>query len=122
MGGEGCADYDDVVGLVTDGAGTNGNQAPPTVEEGTAGYVLLPECGTALSWSQADKPSRGPPIDSQNAFAHATAISSLTCLRIYSVHARDPPLSALHSKVNEPPCLDVGDVVHGQAGHLDRSG
>ena len=37
------ADYDDVVGLVTDGTGANDNQAPPRVEEGTASYVLLAE-------------------------------------------------------------------------------
>ena len=43
------ADYDDVVGLVTDGAGANDNQASPRVEEGTAGYVLLAEWGPAPS-------------------------------------------------------------------------
>ena len=41
------ADYDDVVGLVTDGAGANDNQALPRVEEGRARYVLLAEWAPA---------------------------------------------------------------------------
>ena len=102
------ADYDDVVGLVTDGAGANDNQALPRVEEGRARYVLLAEWGPAPRWSPADQPSRGPPIDSQDAFAHVPAISSLTSLRIGDVHARDPPLSGLHPELNEPFCFDLG--------------
>ena len=102
------ADYDDVVGLVTDGAGANDNQAPPRVEEGRARYVLLAEWAAAPSWSPADQPPRGPPLDSQNAFAHVPAISSLTSLRIGDVHARDPPLSGLHPELNEPFCFDLG--------------
>jgi len=89
------ADYDDVVGLVTDGTGANDDQAPPRVEELAARYVLLAEWKAAPSWCAADPPPRGPPVDSENAFRHAPAVSSLTCLQICCVHARDPPLSGL---------------------------
>jgi len=101
------ADYDDVVGLVTDGAGVNNCQAQPTVGEGTARYVLHGEWSTAPSWSPTDQLSRGPPIDSQRAFARAQVVSSFASLRICDVPAPDQSRSGLYPDLNESPCLDV---------------
>ncbi len=60
------ADYDEVVGLVTDGTGASSSPVPARVEQCPVGSVLLPEWGPAPCWSLGAQMSRGPPVGTRD--------------------------------------------------------
>ena len=61
------ADYDDVVGLATDGTGASNRQAPPRVEQGPVASALLREPGPTPDSSLRTDMTRGPPVEARDA-------------------------------------------------------
>jgi hypothetical protein len=57
------ADYDDVVGLLTDGTGASSGQGPALVEQGPVAYMPLPEPSPVLKRMLRARKSRGPPVE-----------------------------------------------------------
>src|SRR5262249_38651680 len=55
-------DYADVVGVVTDGTGASGSEAPAGVGRNPAAFVQLSEPGLAPYGTQGAQMSRGPPV------------------------------------------------------------
>ena len=60
------ADYDDVVGLVTDGTGVSSGQAPARVPHGAVARVLVVKPGPTLDRTLPARMSRGPPVDARD--------------------------------------------------------
>jgi hypothetical protein len=57
------ADYDDVVGLVTDGTGASSSQAPARVERGPVAFEPLWEPGPSPDSVLRTEMTRGPPVE-----------------------------------------------------------
>jgi hypothetical protein len=77
------ADHDDVVGLVTDGAGANSAQRPARMAEGPGTYGVLQDLGQVPSRMLSAEMSRGPPsIEASSllcVLAHRVALSRRVC-------------------------------------------
>jgi hypothetical protein len=61
------ADYDDVVGFVTDGTGVSNRQALARGELGPMACVLLPETGPGPTPMTRAQMTRGPPVEAPDA-------------------------------------------------------
>ncbi len=99
------ADYDDVVGLVTDGTGASSSQAPARVERGLVAFAPLSEPGPVPHRTPRAQISRGPAVEACDASVNlqpnpVPLRSGIFCEAYWSSHSSDLPHRLSRNRVS----------------------